>query len=221
MGETEIKSVILNKLIKSGKINLDSLVFSEMNLAGKARRLDLGYVKNNEIIAIEIKSEKDTLFRLPGQIEEYKKYFDRVIIAVAEKHVEGALALADDSIAIWQVSPSNSLKTIRRGRLIKNIPKQNYLALMTKREISLVARKLGINPSNTAMYDLKAEVMETLFKTSKSSIKAILLNGFIKRFSMPSNRFLAKTLTSGKVVPSDIVLLSPYLKRPPEATQNH
>lgn len=221
MGETEIKSAVLNNLLKLGRIDLDSLVFSEMNLAGKVRRLDLGYVKNNEFIAIEIKSEKDTLLRLPGQIEEYKKYFDKVIVAAAEKHIDGALALADDSIAIWQISSSNALKIIRKGRLIKNTPKENYLELMTKREISLLAKKIGINPSNTAMYELKQEVMDNLHKISKSATKEILLNGLIKRFSMPSNRFLTKTFTSGKVLPSDIVLLSPYLKQSLKLDKNH
>lgn len=212
MGEKEIKTTVLDKLLKTGQIDFSSIVFSEMNLARKARRVDLGYIRNQEMVAIEIKSEKDSLFRLAGQLEEYRKYFDRVIVAVAGKYVEGVLAIADDDVAVWEVT-SDGLKVVRKGRLIKNISKQNYLELMTKREVSLLARRIGIIPSNLAMYELKIEVSSRLNKISKSDVKDILLDGISKRFSMPSNRFLAKVCAFGSVRPSDVILLSPYLKR--------
>ena len=212
MGEKEIKTTVLDKLLKTGQIDFSSLVFSEMNLARKARRVDLGYIRNQEMVAIEIKSEKDSLFRLAGQLEEYRKYFDRVIVAVAGKYVEGVLAIADEDVAVWEVT-SDGLKVIRKGRLIKNISKQNYLELMTKREVSLLARRIGIIPSDLAMYELKMEVSSRLNKISKSDVKDILLDGISKRFSMPSNRFLVKVCAFGSVRPSDVVLLSPYLKR--------
>ncbi|MDX9675250.1 sce7726 family protein [Pseudomonas zeae] len=212
MGEKEIKTTVLDTLLKTGQIDCSSLVFSEMNLARKARRVDLGYIRNQEMVAIEIKSEKDSLFRLAGQLEEYRKYFDRVIVAVAGKYVEGVLAIADDDVAVWEVT-SDGLKVIRKGRLIKNISKQNYLELMTKREVSLLARRIGIIPSDLAMYELKIEVSNRLNKISKSDVKDILLDGISKRFSMPSNRFLAKVCAFGSVRPSDVILLSPYLKR--------
>lgn len=212
MGEKEIKTTVLDKLLKTGQIDFSSIVFSEMNLARKARRVDLGYIRNQEMVAIEIKSEKDSLFRLAGQLEEYRKYFDRVIVAVAGKYVEGVLAIADDDVAVWEVT-SDGLKVIRKGRLIKNISKQNYLELMTKREVSFLARRIGIIPSDLAMYELKIEVSSRLNKISKSDVKDILLDGISKRFSMPSNRFLAKVCAFGSVRPSDVILLSPYLKR--------
>ncbi|AGE28529.1 sce7726 family protein [Pseudomonas poae] len=212
MGEKEIKTTVLDKLLKTGQIDFSSIVFSEMNLARKARRVDLGYIRNQEMVAIEIKSEKDSLFRLAGQLEEYRKYFDRVIVAVAGKYVEGVLAIADDDVAVWEVT-SDGLKVVRKGRLIKNISKQNYLELMTKREVSLLARRIGIIPSDLAMYELKIEVSSRLNKISKSDVKDILLDGISKRFSMPSNRFLAKVCAFGSVRPSDVILLSPYLKR--------
>ncbi len=212
MGEKEIKATVLDKLLKTGQIDFSSLVFSEMNLARKARRVDLGYIRNQEMVAIEVKSEKDSLFRLEGQLEEYRKYFDRVIVAVAGKYVEGVLAIADDDVAVWEVT-SDGLKVIRKGRLIKNISKKNYLELMTKREVSLLARRIGIIPSDLAMYELKMEVSSRLNKISKSDVKDILLDGISKRFSMPSNRFLAKVCAFGSVRPSDVILLSPYLKR--------
>ncbi|MDU8501455.1 MmcB family DNA repair protein [Pseudomonas syringae] len=217
MSEKEIKAAVLDKLLKIGQIDASSLVFSEMNLARKARRVDLGYVRNQEMVAIEVKSEKDSLFRLEGQLEEYRKYFDRIIVAVAGKYVEGVLNMADDDVAVWEVT-SGGLKVIRKGRLIKNISKKNYLELMTKREISLLARRIGITPSNLAMYELKMEVLCKLNKISKADVKEVALDGIFKRFNMPSNRFLSKVCAFDSVRPTDVILLSPYLKRAVEVT---
>ena len=71
MGEKEFKAAVLERLLALGEIDLTTLVFSEMSLARKSRRVDLGYIRNNEMVAIEIKSEKDSLYRLEGQLEEY------------------------------------------------------------------------------------------------------------------------------------------------------
>ncbi|MCH4899366.1 sce7726 family protein [Pseudomonas sp. B707] len=211
MGEKEIKAAVLNRLLKIGQIDISSIVFSEMNLARKSRRIDLGYIRGQEMVAIEIKSEKDSLFRLAGQLEEYRKYFDRVIVAVAGKYVEGVLALADDDVAVWEVD-SNGIRVVRKGRLIKNISKQNYVELMTKREVSFLARRAGIISADLAMYELKLAVISSLDKISKSDVKKTLIEGISKRFSMPSHRFLDKVCSIENIRPCDITLLSPYVK---------
>ncbi len=211
MGEKEIKAVVLERLLTLGEIDLTTLVFSEMSLARKSRRVDLGYIRKNEMVAIEIKSEKDSLYRLEGQLEEYRKYFDRVVVAVAGKYVEGVLSTSPDDVAVWEVT-SDGINVVRKGRLVKNISKMNYLELMTKREMSFLARRAGISP-NLAMYELKMETSHKLTRISKMLVKEILMDGIYKRFNLPSNRFLSKVLSKGTVTASDVGLLSPYIKR--------
>jgi hypothetical protein len=208
--EREIKAIVLDRLLKSGKIGADSLVFSEMSLAGKVRRIDLGYILKKEMVAIEIKTEKDTLLRLSGQLEEYRKYFDRVVVVVAPKFVEGVIAVADPDVEIWKVS-CGEVVVVRKGRLIKLITKESYLSLMTKREVALLARKIGVMPGELPMYDLKVEVLSKLSKISKNKVKDVLLEGLFKRFGMASNRFLKKVDSLGRVSVSDVPLLSPHI----------
>lgn len=212
MGEKEIKSMVLNYLLsESGSLEA-SIFFSEMNLAKKVRRLDLGFVAAGKMVAIEIKSEKDSLARLQGQVAEYCKYFDRVIVVVAPRFVKAAAALVGNEVGVWGVS-SEGLKVIRKGRLIKEATKESYVELMTRREVSILARKLGVRSEGVAIYELKMEVKKYLARLAKSEIKCVLLDGFAKRFGMASDRFLKKVRSAGVVTELDVSLLSPHLAR--------
>lgn len=207
--EVEIKALVLNRLLKEGRINSLSLVFNEMSLARKTRRVDLGYMSGREIVAVEIKSEKDTLSRLPGQLEVYLKYFDRVILVVASKFIRDVLETVSLDVEVWEVS-GGAVSTVRRGRKVKDVNKEAYLDLMTKREISLLARKLGILVEGLPMFDLKLSVLPLLSKISKDRVKDVAVDGFNKRFGMPSQRFLTKVCSAQAVSDKDISLLSPY-----------
>ncbi|WP_138761847.1 sce7726 family protein [Pseudomonas lactis] len=210
MGEKEIKAVVLNYLINKGQIDLSSIVFNEMSLARNVRRLDLGFVQRGEMVAIEVKSEKDSLFRFSGQVEEYLKYFDRVVAVVAPKFVDSVVAETENDVAVWMVS-SSGLKVIRKGRINRKVTKECLVDLMTKREVSLLAKRIGVKLEGVAMYELKIEVVSRLNKISKADVKRILLDGISKRFTLPSNRFLTAVVGRGKVEVDDVSLLSPYL----------
>lgn len=208
--EREIKAVVLSELLRKGTIDSSSLVFSEMNLAKKVRRVDLGYIRNAEMVAIEIKSEKDSLVRLAGQLSEYSKYFDRVILVVALKFVHAAMEIAADEVGIWSVS-DGLIKVVRKGRVNRSIRKSDYVELMTKREICALARKIGINPGELPMYDLKLMVLAGAARLSKADVKSVLIDGIHKRFGMASRRFMTKVSSSTGIEDHDVRLLSPYI----------
>lgn len=209
LSEVEIKAMILERLLREGKITEESLVFNEMSLSGKARRLDLAYITKGEMVAIEVKSEKDTLSRLPGQLSEYLKYFDRIIVVAAPKFIQEIISLTDSAVEVWEVSELE-LKVIRKGRKVKSIRKESYLNLMTKREVSILARMARIE-TDLPMYDLKIELLKKIRIISKDKVKSVLISGLTKRFSLPSNRFLLMVCNSKCVSTRDVLLLSPYL----------
>lgn len=210
MGEKEIKSLVLSHLIASGDVKAGGLVFSEMNLARKVRRLDLGYIDGGKMVAVEIKSEKDTLGRLVGQVNEYCKYFDRVIVAVAPKFVKKVEELLiNDCVGIWEIS-TNGVKVIRRGKLIKGVAKESYVDLMTRREVSILAKRIGVPSDGFGIYDLKIAVKGHMARLTKQDVKSVLVGGLDKRFRMASERFMTKVFSEGAVSESDVDLLSPY-----------
>lgn len=209
LSEIEIKALVLNKLLKKGVINESSLIFNEMNLAGKERRLDLGYFSEGKIVAIEIKSEKDTLNRLEGQLAGYRRYFDRVILVVAKKFSASVLSIADSDVEIWEVD-GLELKVVRKGKLIKAIDKRSYIDLMTRREIKILARQQNICHADLPIYELRNEVLSGIGMVSKEKVKLVLVDGFYNRFQMASNRFLNSVLEKGYVTSRDVPLLSPH-----------
>jgi hypothetical protein len=79
-------------------------------LQGTGIRADLA-VFDDCFYGVEIKSEADTLKRLPSQMEGYARYFDRTILIVAAKHLRelrgiplhGAEVWRQDDLADWQL----------------------------------------------------------------------------------------------------------------------
>lgn len=209
LSEVQIKSLVLQKLLQQKKITADSLAFNELNLAGKVRRVDLAYITNKEMVAIEVKSERDSLARLSGQLSEYTKYFDRVIVVAATKFISSITLISDPAIEIWEVH-QGEIKIHRRGKKLSSIKKESYLDLMTKREVSNLAKMLSIRADNLPMYEMKVEVIKKINRLSKEKVKSVLLEGLSKRFTLPSNRFLNKVLKDQRVEARDVALLSPY-----------
>ncbi|MBO0360647.1 sce7726 family protein [Hymenobacter sp. BT186] len=63
-----------------------SCVVEEMGLSAHAARIDIGVI-NGELVGYEIKSDRDTLNRLPGQLEVYNQIFDRITVVCGPKHL--------------------------------------------------------------------------------------------------------------------------------------
>ena len=70
----------------------DTLIRHEMGLCGGERRIDVALL-NGEISGFEIKSDEDTLFRLFGQADAYRKVLDRVTLVTTSRHKEKAISV--------------------------------------------------------------------------------------------------------------------------------
>lgn len=69
-------------------------IVEELGIFGEVR-VDVA-VLNGMMIGYEIKSDRDTLKRLPKQVEWYSKVLDRAHIVVAENHLRDALEVIPD-----------------------------------------------------------------------------------------------------------------------------
>jgi hypothetical protein len=70
-------------------------IIHELGLACGAARADIAVV-NGRLHGYEIKSDSDTLERLPSQITVYGAVFDRVTLVVGERHLAKSLATIPD-----------------------------------------------------------------------------------------------------------------------------
>ena len=80
----------------------DTRIVEELGLCQGIARVDLAVV-NGTIHGYEIKSERDTLARLPGQAEVYNRVLDHVTIVTALTHADDIRAFVPEWWGIWTV----------------------------------------------------------------------------------------------------------------------
>lgn len=89
MRDLDVRQALHSKVLKAHRNEPDTLVVDELGLCQGVSRVDVAVV-NGQIHGYEIKSEKDTLDRLPEQVRIYGGVLDKVTLVAAEKHVDRA-----------------------------------------------------------------------------------------------------------------------------------
>lgn len=74
----------------------DTLIIDELGLCHGTARVDVAVV-NGQINGFEIKSERDTLDRLPGQQKVYSKTLDQVTMVASGLHIQKIM----DTVPEW------------------------------------------------------------------------------------------------------------------------
>lgn len=82
--EREIRDAVVLKL---RDMFPSTRIVHELNVAGHgSNRIDVAAINSSSIVAVEIKSKKDTLKRLDKQMQAFKKCCHFVFVAAHEKH---------------------------------------------------------------------------------------------------------------------------------------
>ena len=129
LGDSEIRSVLRSQLSQKHACKSRTVFIEELGLCRGQVRVDLSVV-NGLLHGYEIKSDRDSLRRLNGQIELYGKVFDRATLVVGVRHLAEAL----DSVPEWwgvllarRSAKGLQLKTMRAAR---SNPKKDPRALV-------------------------------------------------------------------------------------------
>ncbi len=85
MRDSDIRTALRERLSKVHALEPDTLILDELGLCEGATRVDMAVV-NGEICGYEIKSDRDTLLRLPSQAAIYERTLDRISIVVGWKY---------------------------------------------------------------------------------------------------------------------------------------
>ncbi len=92
MDDHVVREAFLRRWAKDPRARGDSLLIEELSLGAGSPRIDIA-VLGTRLIGFEIKSDKDTLYRLPDQMKAYSQVFDKVTLLVSYKHAFEALKL--------------------------------------------------------------------------------------------------------------------------------
>lgn len=90
-----IRKALKAKLEKVYKDDPEHKIIEELGINHGSVRADIAVV-NGLLECYEIKSDRDTLLRLPGQVKGYNAVFDKVTIVVGFTHVFEAMELIPD-----------------------------------------------------------------------------------------------------------------------------
>lgn len=106
----------------------ETLVIEELGLCQGLARIDLAVI-NGSIHGYEIKSEQDTLNRLPSQTQTYNRVFDYVTVVTSRKHAEKIAQMVPNWWGISIAIPSESGVLLMKKRQAKKNRKTDSFAL--------------------------------------------------------------------------------------------
>lgn len=90
-----IRSTLRDDLEKRHATDKKVRIIEELGVQHGTARVDIAVV-NGILHGYEIKSDKDTLNRLPEQIAEYNAVFDKVTLVVGKRHLYHAIQIVPD-----------------------------------------------------------------------------------------------------------------------------
>ena len=149
------------------KVKDDGLVINELGVGHGTARVDVAVMQPQLFHGYEIKSDYDTLKRLPVQVCEFSDVFDRMTLVVGRQHIIEAMEIVPDWWGVMCVFESlNNEIVLVNIRTPEDNPDQypvEILRLMWKQEALDFLKKLGKDKGmrykkRDAIYDRLASV---------------------------------------------------------------
>lgn len=108
-------------------------------------RADLAVI-GDELVGYEIKSPRDSLKRLPRQVEAFSRVFDRCTAVLASRHLDGASMILPAWWGIMEVPEDgpDELIEIRPASLNANVDSNVLVRLLWRDEVFGVLSALGL-----------------------------------------------------------------------------
>lgn len=156
----------------------DAVIVDELRVSRGSARMDVAVI-NGRIEGYEIKSDKDTLDRLPRQAEMFSLVADRMTLVVGEKHLDKAQRIVPEWWSIMTTSQSRKgtlkLAIDRTGRLNRNRDSKALVEVLERHEILAMMSVYGIDKG------LRSAAYAELVEFSVSSLSRDDIAEFVKR----------------------------------------
>lgn len=204
--ERDIKSLVLSYLLEKKIFKDQSLIINEFTYGSFSRRVDLALIQNNDFYGIEIKSEFDSLMRLEGQVSEYLKVFDKVIVVVASKHLEHAKNILPENVALWVIS-SAGIKVVRRGKKSKIKEKSTFINLMRVVDLIKLSKLFTTNLETRS----RNELVKLVSKLPVSKLRETAFQALFRRYGDGSRLFFS-IVKNRNVTNNDLEMLTQKVK---------
>lgn len=147
-----------------------------------------------EMSGFEIKTERDTLARLPRQAVAYARVFDRCSVVLAERHVAGAMAILPEwwgVIAIVSTDGALIFRPVRSAAPNSGVDPETLVRLLWREEVRALLSALGGDPdpqaSRSSMWQHLLDVVD--LDRLKEAVRGALLRRDPSVARIPARRF--------------------------------
>ncbi len=117
--DADIRAALRKKLTSTYGGHPETVVLDELGVCRGEVRVDVAVV-NGKIHGYEIKSDRDSLRRLTGQVELYGKVLDQATLVAGERHLNAAAAMLPEWWGLLLVKSTNNgprFETVRHARV--------------------------------------------------------------------------------------------------------
>jgi hypothetical protein len=151
-GDFQIRALLKQELATLHANDRGTIIIEELGLLHGAYRADVAVV-NGTMHGYELKSDRDTLSRLPEQVKAYSAVFDFVTLVVGESHLLRAIEVIPDWWGIRIARMESGKLLFRDLRLaISNVARDplSIVRLLWRQEaLSLLAEASGMSVTNS------------------------------------------------------------------------
>jgi len=137
-----LKKKLENRHAKDKKVR----IIEELGIRHGAARIDIAVV-NGKMHGYEIKSDQDTLQRLPEQIEIFNSVFDKVTLVVGKRHLYNAINIVPDwwGVIVAKIDKNNSVvfNVIRKGENNRDQDGISVAKLLWREEALGILEEMG------------------------------------------------------------------------------
>lgn len=147
MNDQDIRIVLKAELMRRYAKDNNTLVLDEVGIRHGAARIDL-VVVNHQLHGYEIKSDRDSLKRLPDQIRAYSSIMDRVTLVVGYRHAYEALKMVPEwwGVRLAETKKQSGTVVLSGARSARNNPKVDLdaaVALLWRGEALAILEEMG------------------------------------------------------------------------------
>jgi hypothetical protein len=160
----EIREALHRKVLKTYHSCKSTIIVDELGLAHGKNRIDVA-VLNGYLHGYEIKSAKDTLARLPVQLDQYRKSLQKLTMVVAPSHIDDVLSIAPEWSGVIEARKGPrggiSFTTARRATINPETDGRALAHLLWRKEAIELLTKFGVsekelNKSRKQLYEIIA-----------------------------------------------------------------
>lgn len=145
--DSDIRSALRKKLRSTHAAEPESAIIDELSLSQGRARVDLAVV-NGSLSGYEIKSDRDTLARLPGQRAVYELCFNTMTIVVGATHISECMETLPEWWGVWEATrlPDAEIIFLERRRAASNhgVSLAAVVQLLWRNELVSVLQDRGI-----------------------------------------------------------------------------